>query len=117
MQAIVLVEDKPSPSGPICSLSSVELETFKTYIKTHLKTRFISLLKYSIGAPIFFDKKPNNSFCLYINYWSLNNLTINNHYPLPLIRKSLYRLGQTKQFTQLDQTSAYYWMKIQEGDE
>ena len=70
---------------PIYSLGLVELETLKTYIKTHLKTGFIQPLKAPIGAPILFNKKPDGNFCLHVDYWGLNNLTIKNHYLLPLI--------------------------------
>lgn len=34
-QAIKLIESQQSPYGPIYSLSSVELEILKAYIKTH----------------------------------------------------------------------------------
>ncbi len=39
--ALELVEGKQPPYGPIYTFSPVELETLKTYIKTHLKTGFI----------------------------------------------------------------------------
>ena len=39
--AIELQDDKQPPYGPIYSPGPVELETLKTYIKTHLKTGFI----------------------------------------------------------------------------
>ncbi len=110
--AIELVRDKQPPYRPIYSLSPVELETLKTYIKTHLKTRFISPYKSPTGAPIFFDKKPDGSFCLCVDYRDLNNLTIKNQYPLPLIDKFFDRLSCAKQFTQLDLTSAYHRMRI-----
>ncbi len=38
---IKLIDGKQSPYGPIYALSLVELETLKTYLKTHLKTGFI----------------------------------------------------------------------------
>ncbi len=66
--AIELIEEKQLPYGPIYTLSSVELETLKTYIETHLKTEFIRPSKSLAGAPIFFDKKPDGSFCLCVNY-------------------------------------------------
>ena len=66
--AINLEEVKQLPYGPIYSLRPVELETLKTYIKTYLKTKFIQLSKSPAGAPILFDKKPDNSLRLYINY-------------------------------------------------
>ena len=115
--AIELVDGKQPPYGPIYSLKPVELETLKTYIKTHLKTRFIWPSKFPTGAPILFNKKPDGSFCLCVDYWGLNNLTIKNRYPLPLISELLDRLSWAKRFTQLDLTSAYHQMRIQEGDE
>ena len=90
----------------------MELETLKTYIKTHLKTGFIRPSKSPAGAPILFDKKPDGSFCLCVDYRGLNNLTIKNQYPLPFIGESLDRLGRAKRFTQLDLTSAYHRMII-----
>ena len=106
--AIKLEEGKQPPYGPIYSLGPVELETLKTYIETHLKTGFIQPSKSPAGAPSLFDKKPDGSLRLCVDYRGLNNLTIKNRYPLPPIGKSLDRLGRAKRFTQLDLTSAYY---------
>ena len=84
------LEDGKQPSyGPTYSLGLVELETLKTYIKTHLKTGFIQPSKSPVGTPILFDKKLNNSLCLCVDYRGLNNLMIKNRYLLPLIGKSL----------------------------
>ena len=110
--AIELVEGKQPPYSPIYSLGPVELETLKAYIETHLKTGFIRPSKSPAGAPILFDKKPDGSLRLCVDYRGLNNLTIKNRYPLPLIGESLDRLGRAKRFTQLDLTSAYYRMRI-----
>ena len=114
--AIELVEGKQPPYRPIYSLSPVELETLKTYIKTHLKTGFIRPSKSPADASIFFDKKPDCSFRLCVDYRGLNNRTIKNQYPLPLIGESLNRLGRAKRFTKLDLTSDYHRMRIREGD-
>lgn len=40
-----------------------------------------------------------------------------NQYPLPLVGELLDRLGRAKQFTQLNLTSAYHWIRIRKGDE
>ena len=69
------------------------------------------------SAPILFDKKPDRSLRLCVDYQGLNNLTIKNWYPLPLIGKSLERLGCAKRIIELDLISAYHQMKIREGDE
>ena len=115
--AIELVDDRQPPYGPIYSLGPVELETLKTYIETNLKNGFIKPFKSPVRAPILFDKKLDGSLQLCVDYRGLNNLTIKNRYPLPLVGESLDRLGQARRFTQLDLTSAYHRMRIREGDE
>ncbi len=95
----------------------MKLETLKAYIKTHLKTGFIRPFKSPVGTPILFDKKLDSSLCLYVDYQGLNNLIIKNWYPLPLIREALDCLSWAKQFTQLDLTSTYHQIRIQEDNE
>ena len=72
------MDDPQLPYGPIYNLGPVELETLKTYIKTNLANGFIRSSKFPAGAPIFFDKKPDCSFQLCVNYQGLNKLTIKN---------------------------------------
>ena len=115
--AIKLEEGKQPPFGLIYSLEPVELETLKTYIKINLVNGFIRSFKSPAGAPILFDRKPDKSLHLCVDYWGLNNITIKNRYPLPLIGELLDRLGRAKRFTQSDLTNAYYWMRIHKGDE
>ena len=91
--AINLGKDKQPPYKFINSLSPVKLETFKTYIKTNLANNFILALKLPVSTPILLVHKPNSSFCLYINYQGLNNITIKNQYLLPLISKFFNWLG------------------------
>ena len=105
---IKLKESKQPLFELIYSLEPVELETLKTYIETNLVNSFIWPSKSPARAPILFDRKPDRSFHLCVDYWSLNNLTIKNQYLLFLIDESLNQLSQAKQFTQLDLTNAYY---------
>ncbi len=115
--AIELIEGKQPPYGPIYALSLVVLETLKTYIETYLKTDFIWRSKSPAGAPIHFNKKPDGSLHLYVDYQGLKNLTIKNQYPLPLIDEYLDWWDRATQFTRLDLTSAYHRMRIREGVE
>ena len=115
--AIKLEEDKQPLFGPIYSLEPVELETLKTYIETNLANAFIWPSKSSARALIFFNRKPDGSLRLCVDYWGFNNITIKNRYSLLLISKLLDRLGRAKRFTQLNLTNAYYRMRICEGDE
>ncbi len=97
--AIKLIDDRQPPYGPIYNLRPIELETLKAYIENNLANGFIRPSKSPTEAPILFDKKPNGSLRLCIDYQGLNNLTIKNWYPLPLVGESLNRLSWAQRFT------------------
>lgn len=86
---IHLIEGKQPPYERIYSLESLELKSLKTYIKSSLANSFIRLFKSVLSVSILFVQKPNGGLCLCINYQDLNNLTIKNWYPLPLINEFL----------------------------
>ena len=92
--AIELVNDWQPPYGPIYSLRPMEPEILKAYIKNKLASGFIRPFKSPAGVPILFDKKPDGSLRLCVDYRGLNNLTIKNWYLLPLVRELLDRLGR-----------------------
>lgn len=54
---------------------------------------------------------------LCVDYRALNNITIENRYPLPLILESLDRLRSACIFTKLDLRGAYNLTRVKEGDE
>ena len=97
--AIELIDDQQLPYGPIYSLGPVKLEILKAYIENNLVSGFIRPSKSLVGVPILFDKKPNGSLKLYVNYQGLNNLIIKNQYHLPLIGELLDQLGRAQWFT------------------
>ncbi len=62
------MDNQQPPYGPIYSLSLVELEILKTYIKNNLANGFIKPSKSPVGAPILFDKKLDRSLRLCLDY-------------------------------------------------
>ena len=98
--AIELEKGKLPLFGSIYSLGPVELEVLKTYIKTNLANDFIRLFKSLTRAPILFNRKLDESLCLYVNYQIVNNIIIKSRYPLSLIDKLLDWLSQAKRFIQ-----------------
>ncbi len=100
------IDDWQLPYDPIYSLGPVELETLKAYIENNLANSFIRLSKSSAETPIFFDKNRNGGLRLCVDYQDLNNLIIQNWYPLLLVGESLNWLGRAWRFTQLDLINA-----------
>ena len=96
---IELVDGQQPPYRPINNLGPVELETMKAHIETNLANGFIRPFNSPAGAPILFDQKSDGSLRLCVDYQGLNNLTIKNRYPLPLIGELLDRLGTARRFT------------------
>eukprot|EP00833_Pecoramyces_ruminatium_P003331 jgi/Orpsp1_1/1177363/evm.model.c7180000061152.1 len=103
--------------GPLYSLTEVEREELKKYLEENLKKGFIRKSTSPAGAPILFVKKKDGSLRLCIDYRKLNDMTIRNSYPLPLIGDLLDRVKGAKIFTKLDLKSAYNLVRIKEGDE
>ena len=66
---IKLKKGKKPLFGPFYSLGSVELEMLKIYIETNLANSFIRPSKSLAKTSIFFDRKPDRSLRLYMDYW------------------------------------------------
>lgn len=93
----------------------VKLETLKSYIKTHLKTRFIQHFKSLASILILFNQKLNSRLYFYVNYSNLNNLTPKNYDLSFLIKKALDRLGLAKHFILLYLTNTHHQIRIQKS--
>ena len=61
-------------------------------------------------------KKKDGSLRSCIDYRELNNVTIKNRYPLPIIEDLFDQLKGTSIFTKIDLTSGYYQLRILEDD-
>src|SRR5439155_16134980 len=115
--AIPLEKDSKPVFGPIYNLSETELQVLKEYIDTNLRKRFIRPSTSPFGSPVLFVKKPDGSLRLCVDYRALNNITIKNRYPLPLISEMLDRFKGAKYFTKLDVREAFNRLRIKHGDE
>ena len=55
-----------------------------------------------------FVLKKDGGLRFYIDYYDLNQVTIKNRTPLPLINEIMDRLRKAKRFTKLDLKDAYH---------
>ena len=68
-------------------------------------------------APVFFVRKKDGNKRMVQDYRYLNEWTIKNNYPLPLISDVLENIGTKKVFTKMDLRWGYDNMRIKEEDE
>jgi len=53
-------------------------------------------------SPVFFVDKKDRSKRIVIDYCSLNDQTVKNNYPLPLITDLIDNIGSKRVFTKID---------------
>ena len=87
------------------------------YISASLKAGLIRPSSLPAGAGFFFVGKKGGSLRPCIDYSPLNDITVKNRYPLPLMTSIFDQLQQAKVFTKLDLRNAYHLVRIREGDE
>ncbi|KAG1968655.1 retrotransposable element [Pimephales promelas] len=115
--AIELLPGTSPPKGKLYSLSIPEREVMEKYISDSLATGFIRPSSSPAGAGFFFVGKKDGSLRPCIDYRGLNNITVKNTYPLPLMSSAFERLQGASIFTKLDLRNAYHLVRIREGDE
>jgi hypothetical protein len=104
-------------SSKVYALSRPEQIELDKFLDEHLKTGRIRPSKSSIASPFFFVKKKDGSLRPVQDYRRLNEITIRNHYPLPLVSELMDKLKGAKYFTKLDVRWGYENIRIKEGDE
>src|SRR5882757_1746128 len=75
----------PTLPGKIYALSQLELQELAKFVKEHLAKGYIRPSKSPYAAPFFFIKKKDGKLQPVQDYRRLNEWTIRNRYPLPLI--------------------------------
>lgn len=115
--AIDLTEGFKAADCKIYPLSSVEQEELQKFLNENLKTGRIRPSKSPMASPFFFIKKANGTLRPVQDYRKLNEGTIKNKYPLPLIQELIDKTQNAKFFTKLDVRWGYNNIRIKEGDE
>ena len=87
------------------------------YIRESLAAGIIRLSSSPVGAGFFFVSKKDRALRPCVDYHGLNDITVKNKYPLPLISSAFVPLHGASVFSKLDLCNAYHLGPIQEGDE
>lgn len=114
---IQLEAGRNPPAGRLYSMSETELKTLRDYIKNMVDKGFIRASTSPSASPVLFVKKKDGSLRLCVDYRALNEITIKNRYPIPLIGPLLDQFRSAKVFSKIDLRGAYHLLRIAEGDE
>lgn len=110
--AIDLLPGSTPPKGRLYFLSAPEREAMETYISDAQAAS-----SSPAGAGFFFVNEKDGSLRHCIDYRGLNDITVKNCCPLPLIASAFKLLQGATIYTKLDLRNAYHLVRIREGDE
>jgi len=115
--AIELKEGFMPKKGNVYSLLREEREEVQMFIEDQLRKGYIRPSKLPQTSLVHFVAKKDGMRRMVQDYYHINQWTIKNRYPLPLIVNILDGVGKRKVFTKLDLRWGYNNIRIKEGDE
>jgi Reverse transcriptase (RNA-dependent DNA polymerase) len=116
--AIELKPNAPSTlPSKIYPLTQLEQEELKKFITEHLQKGYIRPSKSPYAAPFFFIKKKDGKLQPVQDYRRINEWTIHNCYPLPIIPQLINKVQAQTLFTKFDVRWGYNNVRIKQGDE
>jgi hypothetical protein len=101
--AIELKKDAPSTlPAKVYSLTQTEQSALQGFLKEHLEKGYIRPSKSPYAAPFFFIKKKDGKLRPVQDYRKVNEWTIKNCYPLPLILELINQVKGATLFSKFD---------------
>jgi len=85
-------------------------------VEDQLRKGYIRPSKSPQTSLVFFVGKKDRSKWMVVDYCNLNNQTVKNNYPLPLITELIDNMGSKKVFTKMDLRWEFNNVRIKEGD-
>ncbi|QRW07008.1 Transposon Tf2-7 polyprotein [Ceratobasidium sp. AG-Ba] len=114
---IVLQDPQKPVKGPVYPLRPSDDEELRRILKEQLDKGLIRPSKSRYCSPVIFVPKKNGKRRMCVDYRALNENTVKNSYPIPLISTLVEKLRGAKIFTTLDLKWGYNLVRIKEGDE
>jgi hypothetical protein len=97
-------------------LNPSEQKQLDEFLKEQLETGRIQPSKSPMASSFFFVKKKDGTLRPVQDYQKINEMTIKNRYPLPLISELIDKLSEAKYFSKMDVRWGYNNIHIKDGD-
>ena len=114
------IEIKPGarmpPSRPLRHQSSKDLAIFEEYTRTLIESGRLRVSNSPFGAMALIVRKPGKPDRVVVDYRGLNEITVKNKYPLPLMDELFDRVWGARWFSKIDLRTGSHQIRIAEED-
>ena len=109
-------DSRPPPVRPLRHQSSKDLAVFEAYVRAGVESGQLRASNSPYGAMALIVKKKDGEPRVVIDYRGLNDITIKNKYPLPLMDELFDRVHGARYFSLLDLRTGFHQIRIADGD-
>jgi hypothetical protein len=97
--------------------SPLHKDEIERQVKALLAAGLITPSTSPFASPVLLVQKKDGSWRFCIDYRRLNDITVKNRFPMPIIDEILDELAGTRYFTKLDMRSGYHQVCMKKEDE
>ena len=107
---------RPAVCRPLKHQSEKDLSFIKEYLREGVESGRMRQSTSPFGAMALIVKKKDGKLRVVIDYRALNEITIKNKYPLPLMDEMFDRVHGATFFTKIDLRSGFHQIRIADDD-
>lgn len=115
--AITLVEGTQPANARPYRYSPLQKDEIERQVREMLDSGVIAHSMSPYAAPVLLVKKKDGSWRFCVDYRRLNDTTVKNRFPLPIVDDLLDELAGAKYFSKLDLRAGYHQIRMRAGDE
>jgi len=107
---------RPPPVRPLRQQSAKDSAVIDEFIKKHVASGVLQPSHSPYGSMLVIVKKKDGTPRVCVDYRALNEITVKNKYPLPLMDELFDRVQGAKYFSSIDLRDGFYQILLREED-